>query len=127
MILFSFPIFPIPWLEVSLRLFTVCTFFVMIYSECITEQTGYWLLLARQNVNITCAECESTLIPLNNTFVVPGGRFVCLSTCYLVIYFLIHTLPILQRENYYWDSYFIRKSRFCSYFTPLTFLQSKDY
>lgn len=30
--------------------------------------------------------CESTLIPLNHTFVVPGGRF---------------------REQYYWDSYWI--------------------
>ncbi|KAF8334741.1 Six-hairpin glycosidase-like protein [Cantharellus anzutake] len=32
------------------------------------------------------AGCESTLIPLNHTFVVPGGRF---------------------REQYYWDSYWI--------------------
>jgi len=48
---------------------------------------GYWADLARNNVlNTTCADCESTVIPLNHTFVVPGGRF---------------------REVYYWDSYWI--------------------
>ncbi|EJD37494.1 glycoside hydrolase [Auricularia subglabra TFB-10046 SS5] len=50
---------------------------------------GYWNNLVRQtNTSTLCtgAKCESTLIPLNHTFVVPGGRF---------------------REIYYWDSYFV--------------------
>ncbi|OAX38447.1 glycoside hydrolase family 37 protein [Rhizopogon vinicolor AM-OR11-026] len=53
---------------------------------------GYWTQLARNtNQSALCAEypggeCESTLIPLNHTFVIPGGRF---------------------REQYYWDSYWI--------------------
>ncbi|OJA18271.1 hypothetical protein AZE42_04995 [Rhizopogon vesiculosus] len=53
---------------------------------------GYWTQLARStNQSALCAEypggtCESTLIPLNHTFVIPGGRF---------------------REQYYWDSYWI--------------------
>jgi len=42
---------------------------------------GYWTQLARTtNQSALCDEypggkCESTLIPLNHTFVVPGGRF----------------------------------------------------
>ena len=41
---------------------------------------GYWTQLARAtNESAVCGEegngCESTLIPLNHTFVVPGGRF----------------------------------------------------
>ncbi|KAH9891900.1 glycoside hydrolase [Cubamyces lactineus] len=54
---------------------------------------GYWEQLIRQtNSSALCPEgtesgkCESTLIPLNHTFVVPGGRF---------------------REQYYWDSFWI--------------------
>ncbi|TFY73373.1 hypothetical protein EWM64_g10639 [Hericium alpestre] len=54
---------------------------------------GYWTQLIRgTNQSALCSEgdagpkCESTLIPLNHTFVVPGGRF---------------------REQYYWDSYWI--------------------
>ncbi|PIL35118.1 hypothetical protein GSI_02906 [Ganoderma sinense ZZ0214-1] len=54
---------------------------------------GYWTQLTRNtNQSALCPEgtesgsCESTLIPLNHTFVVPGGRF---------------------REQYYWDSYWI--------------------
>ncbi|KAF8526994.1 glycoside hydrolase [Hysterangium stoloniferum] len=50
---------------------------------------GFWTQLIRgTNSSTLCTggECESTLIPLNHTFVVPGGRF---------------------REQYYWDSYFI--------------------
>ncbi|KAB5589880.1 Trehalase [Ceratobasidium theobromae] len=53
----------------------------------------YWSDLIRQtNPSSLCSNrngttgCESTLIPLNHTFVVPGGRF---------------------REQYYWDSYWI--------------------
>ncbi|KIM20124.1 glycoside hydrolase family 37 protein [Serendipita vermifera MAFF 305830] len=48
-----------------------------------------WNLLIRDtNESQICmgGECESSLIPLNHTFVVPGGRF---------------------REQYYWDSKFI--------------------
>ncbi|THG99105.1 hypothetical protein EW026_g3193 [Hermanssonia centrifuga] len=54
--------------------------------------SGYWIQLIRStNDSALCPEgetgpCESTLIPLNHTFVVPGGRF---------------------REQYYWDSYWI--------------------
>ncbi|KAI0763541.1 glycoside hydrolase [Trametes elegans] len=54
---------------------------------------GYWTQLIRAtNQTALCPEgtesgsCESSLIPLNHTFVVPGGRF---------------------REQYYWDSYWI--------------------
>ncbi|KIJ54488.1 glycoside hydrolase family 37 protein [Sphaerobolus stellatus SS14] len=50
---------------------------------------GFWTSLIRStNSSTLCTggKCESTLIPLNHTFVVPGGRF---------------------REQYYWDSYFI--------------------
>lgn len=43
---------------------------------------GFWSQLIRQtNASALCPEgtesgsCESTLIPLNNTFVIPGGRF----------------------------------------------------
>ncbi|KAG1835758.1 glycoside hydrolase family 37 protein [Suillus subalutaceus] len=52
----------------------------------------YWTQLARNtNQSALCNEypggsCESSLIPLNHTFVIPGGRF---------------------REQYYWDSYWI--------------------
>ncbi|OJT12984.1 Trehalase [Trametes pubescens] len=54
---------------------------------------GFWTQLVRNtNQTALCPEgttsgkCESSLIPLNHTFVVPGGRF---------------------REQYYWDSYWI--------------------
>ncbi|KAI9566279.1 glycoside hydrolase family 37 protein [Boletus coccyginus] len=53
---------------------------------------GYWTQLARTvNHSALCSiypggVCEGTFIPLNHTFVVPGGRF---------------------REQYYWDSYWI--------------------
>ncbi|KAI0053998.1 glycoside hydrolase family 37 protein [Auriscalpium vulgare] len=49
----------------------------------------YWTQLIRgTNASTLCdgKSCESTLIPLNHTFVVPGGRF---------------------REQYYWDSFWI--------------------
>ncbi|KAJ7505883.1 trehalase [Mycena galericulata] len=50
---------------------------------------GYWTQLVRgTNASTLCTagKCESTLIPLNHTFVIPGGRF---------------------REQYYWDSFWI--------------------
>ncbi|TFK27682.1 trehalase [Coprinopsis marcescibilis] len=51
---------------------------------------GFWTQLIRgTNESTLCGtsgRCESTLIPLNHTFVVPGGRF---------------------REQYYWDSFWI--------------------
>ncbi|KAG8888342.1 hypothetical protein FRB98_007916 [Tulasnella sp. 332] len=52
---------------------------------------GYWNTLVREtNQSRLCPDtssgCESSLIPLNHTFVVPGGRF---------------------REQYYWDSFWI--------------------
>ena len=39
---------------------------------------GYWMQLVRgTNSSALCdgQTCESTLIPLNHTFVIPGGRF----------------------------------------------------
>jgi alpha,alpha-trehalase len=50
---------------------------------------GFWTQLIRgTNESALCdgRDCESTLIPLNHTFVVPGGRFL---------------------EQYYWDSFWI--------------------
>ncbi|KAH9040254.1 glycoside hydrolase family 37 protein [Lactarius hengduanensis] len=50
---------------------------------------GYWTQLIRGTNSSTLCDgktCESTIIPLNHTFVVPGGRF---------------------REQYYWDSFWI--------------------
>jgi alpha,alpha-trehalase len=50
---------------------------------------GFWTSLIRKtNESALCdgVQCESSLIPLNHTFVVPGGRF---------------------REQYYWDSFWI--------------------
>ncbi|GBE85141.1 glycoside hydrolase family 37 protein [Sparassis crispa] len=54
---------------------------------------GFWTQLVRStNDSALCPEgtesgsCESSFIPLNHTFVIPGGRF---------------------REQYYWDSYWI--------------------
>ncbi|KAK8854633.1 hypothetical protein IAR55_003372 [Kwoniella newhampshirensis] len=49
---------------------------------------SYWTLLAREtNQSALCnGQCESSLIPLNHTIIVPGGRY---------------------REIYYWDSYWI--------------------
>jgi len=50
---------------------------------------GFWTQLVRgTNSSTLCdgVQCESSLIPLNHTFVVPGGRF---------------------REQYYWDSFWI--------------------
>ncbi|KAG5724287.1 Trehalase [Termitomyces sp. T112] len=52
---------------------------------------GFWTQLIRgTNASTLCTGgstgCESSLIPLNHTFVVPGGRF---------------------REQYYWDSFWI--------------------
>ncbi|KAJ7776820.1 glycoside hydrolase family 37 protein [Mycena maculata] len=50
---------------------------------------GFWTQLVRgTNASTLClsGQCESSLIPLNHTFVIPGGRF---------------------REQYYWDSFWI--------------------
>ncbi|KAJ7072067.1 trehalase [Mycena amicta] len=50
---------------------------------------SFWPQLVRNtNQSVLCngVKCESSLIPLNHTFVVPGGRF---------------------REQYYWDSFWI--------------------
>ncbi|KAG2140240.1 glycoside hydrolase family 37 protein [Suillus bovinus] len=60
---------------------------------------GYWTQLARNtNQSAVCDQypggtCEGSFIPLNHTFVVPGGRF---------------------REQYYWDSYWIIQGLFQS-------------
>ncbi|KAH9987249.1 glycoside hydrolase family 37 protein [Russula vinacea] len=50
---------------------------------------SYWTQLIRGTNSSTLCDgkkCESTFIPLNHTFVIPGGRF---------------------REQYYWDSFWI--------------------
>jgi alpha,alpha-trehalase len=46
-----------------------------------------WALLTRSyNPNMVCSLCTSSLLPIPEPFVVPGGRFV---------------------ESYYWDTYWI--------------------
>ena len=60
-----------------------------IYKGFVSKVNSYWELLIRQtNESALCQPgvCESSLIPLNHTIVVPGGRY---------------------REIYYWDSYWI--------------------
>ncbi|KAF7305596.1 Trehalase [Mycena chlorophos] len=50
---------------------------------------GFWPTLARgTNQSALCdgIKCQGSLVPLNHTFIIPGGRF---------------------REQYYWDSFFI--------------------
>lgn len=72
---------------------------------------GYWTQLARStNQSAVCTDypggtCEGSFIPLNHTFVIPGGRF---------------------REQYYWDSYWIIQGLFQSelYETVNTTLQN---
>ncbi|KAG2114181.1 glycoside hydrolase family 37 protein [Suillus discolor] len=72
---------------------------------------GYWTQLARStNQSAVCNDypggtCEGSFIPLNHTFVIPGGRF---------------------REQYYWDSYWIIQGLFQSelYETVNTTLQN---
>ncbi|KAG1784945.1 glycoside hydrolase family 37 protein [Suillus plorans] len=72
---------------------------------------GYWTQLARNtNQSAVCDDypggtCEGSFIPLNHTFVIPGGRF---------------------REQYYWDSYWIIQGLFQSelYETVNTTLQN---
>jgi len=60
-----------------------------LYHGFVSIVNGYWSLLVREtNQSALCqdGECESSLIPLNRTFIVPGGRY---------------------REIYYWDSFWI--------------------
>lgn len=60
-----------------------------IYRGFVAEVNSYWALLIRQtNESALCTDgkCDSSLIPLNHTIVVPGGRY---------------------REIYYWDSFWI--------------------
>jgi alpha,alpha-trehalase len=72
---------------------------------------SYWAQLIRgTNASTLCAEgtsttCESSLIPLNHTFVVPGGRFR--EQCrYFVNY--ENTPKKLKRVHPdYWDTYWI--------------------
>ncbi|KAH8085188.1 Six-hairpin glycosidase-like protein [Filobasidium floriforme] len=59
------------------------------YKGFVSLVNGYWALLIREtNESAICngTNCDSSLIPLNRTIVVPGGRY---------------------REIYYWDSYWI--------------------
>lgn len=71
---------------------------------------GYWTQLARNtNHSALCNEypvggCESTLIPLNHTFIVPGGRFreQCQS-----FFFADSFLSDVVCGPDYWDSYWI--------------------
>lgn len=63
-----------------------------IYNAWVKQVNEYWtLLIRRTNQSAVCNTtgdntCVSSLIPLNYTIVVPGGRY---------------------REVYYWDSYWI--------------------
>ncbi|EJT47475.1 hypothetical protein A1Q1_03730 [Trichosporon asahii var. asahii CBS 2479] len=60
-----------------------------IYSAWVKKVDSYWDLLIREsNQSRLCngTTCDYSLIPLNHTIVVPGGRY---------------------REVYYWDSYWI--------------------
>ncbi|ORY35701.1 Six-hairpin glycosidase-like protein [Naematelia encephala] len=59
-----------------------------IYKAWVSVVNGYWTLLIREtNQSALCnGQCESSLIPLNHTIVVPGGRY---------------------RETYYWDTFWI--------------------
>jgi alpha,alpha-trehalase len=70
---------------------------------------GYWTQLIRDtNETTLCShgECESSLIPLNHTFVVPGGRFreQCQSFSHLPR-LPLRTDTILPLD--YWDSFWI--------------------
>lgn len=73
---------------------------------------GFWTQLIRQtNQTALCPEgtesgsCESSLIPLNHTFVVPGGRFreQCGSLPVWQEYVSMLTFRLID----YWDSYWI--------------------
>jgi alpha,alpha-trehalase len=73
-----------------------------VYSSFLVQ--GQLLTPRQTNESAVCqpAECDSSLIPLNNTIVVPGGRY---------------------REIYYWDSYWVLqgllKSELYDYATAL--------
>ncbi|KAI9637637.1 Six-hairpin glycosidase-like protein [Dioszegia hungarica] len=59
-----------------------------LYKGWVSIVNSYWSLLIREtNQSAVCTtQCESSLIPLNHTIVVPGGRY---------------------REIYYWDTFWI--------------------
>lgn len=72
---------------------------------------GFWTQLIRQtNQSALCPEgtesgsCESSLIPLNHTFVVPGGRFREQCERHFAVSPAYHTD---SRSLDYWDSYWI--------------------
>lgn len=72
--------------------------------------SGYWADLIRQtNTSATCpiypdaGDCEGTFIPLNHTFVIPGGRFR--EQCEYS--FLWYGIAGLTSCVDYWDSYWI--------------------
>ncbi|KAJ9092112.1 hypothetical protein QFC21_006978 [Naganishia friedmannii] len=61
----------------------------VVYQGFASVVHGYWTLLIREtNQSVICdgVKCDSSVIPLNNSVVVPGGRY---------------------REVYYWDSFWI--------------------
>ena len=67
---------------------------------------GIWTQLIRAtNTSTLCGssgKCESSLIPLNHTFVVPGGLYLSVLVCILTT-----NLGGRFREQYYWDSFWI--------------------
>ena len=67
----------------------------------------YWTQLIREtNSSALCdgTTCESTLIPLNHTFVIPGGRFR--EQCKRLLY-VYPVFRHLQPFADYWDSFWI--------------------
>jgi alpha,alpha-trehalase len=69
---------------------------------------GYWTQLVRgTNSSALCdgKTCESTLIPLNHTFVVPGGRFR--EQCKLFPFHVLLSIHLTSKSPDYWDSYWI--------------------
>jgi alpha,alpha-trehalase len=73
---------------------------------------SYWAQLARgTNASALCdgSACESTLIPLNHTFVVPGGRFreQCEPCFSLSVCRLFYLFAPTSNQPDYWDSLWI--------------------
>ena len=69
---------------------------------------GYWTQLVRgTNSSALCdgKTCEGTLIPLNHTFVVPGGRFR--EQCKRFSFHLLLSIHLTSNSSDYWDSFWI--------------------
>jgi len=69
---------------------------------------AYWTQLIRgTNSSALCdgKTCESTLIPLNHTFVVPGGRFR--EQCNRFSFHVPLSINLTSKSPDYWDSFWI--------------------